>query len=298
MKKRFIWTFDAIKNEALKYNTRAEFKRGKAGAYLAVNKMGRLDEVCSHMEVKKIMWTNEMLHKEALKYTKKTDFVNQSASAYRAALSRGIINEICSHMKKIINKWSKDEILIEALKYCKRVDFKTGSPKMYDYCVRKGWLGDIDIPLVYKEWTNEMLHKEALKYNTASDFIRGHKSAYQICQYRGILNEMCSHMEISKTRSDYNCLYIWKMVDEKWNDIQLYKIGVTSVRLGKDRIKQGSTYCGFKADIVIMKAMDNALKIEKHLLTFGINPHFTGFSGSTEVRALTEDELTEMLALL
>ena len=43
------WTLEALKIEALRYQTRTEFSKGSSGAYNAAWKNGRLDIVCSHM---------------------------------------------------------------------------------------------------------------------------------------------------------------------------------------------------------------------------------------------------------
>ena len=48
------------------------------------------------------------------------------------------------------------------------------------------------------KWTTEALHIEALKYPTRNDF-KKNSPAYQTARRRGILEEICSHMEPSKT---------------------------------------------------------------------------------------------------
>jgi hypothetical protein len=47
--KQNIWTYDAIKEEALKYKTRTEFKDCANGAYSRAAQIKVLDDVCSHM---------------------------------------------------------------------------------------------------------------------------------------------------------------------------------------------------------------------------------------------------------
>jgi len=43
------WTYEMLRDEALKYDTRLEFYKGSKGAYLCVYKRDLLDELCAHM---------------------------------------------------------------------------------------------------------------------------------------------------------------------------------------------------------------------------------------------------------
>ena len=46
------WTFEACKEEALKYESRTEFAAKSSGAYSACKKRKWLDIVCKHMKIK------------------------------------------------------------------------------------------------------------------------------------------------------------------------------------------------------------------------------------------------------
>lgn len=47
----FKWSFEEIKMEALKYNSRSEFAEGNNNAYAVACKRGIIDGVCSHMKI-------------------------------------------------------------------------------------------------------------------------------------------------------------------------------------------------------------------------------------------------------
>lgn len=49
-KKEEIWTLDACKQDALKYQTRADWDRANTSAYQKAYRKGWLDECCAHME--------------------------------------------------------------------------------------------------------------------------------------------------------------------------------------------------------------------------------------------------------
>ena len=135
------WTYDMLKDEALKYNTRKSFMKGSSKSYSTAQARGLLDMICSHMIVYKIQWTYDMLKDEALKYDTRIDFIEGSSSAYSYACTKGILNEICSHMSGNI-KWSDDMLREEALKYNNRSDFRKCS-KAYAVAQKRGLLEHI-----------------------------------------------------------------------------------------------------------------------------------------------------------
>jgi superfamily II DNA or RNA helicase len=94
--------YNEIKNEALKYNTKNEFKNNSNRLYQKAKRYDILDEVCSHMELKikpANYWNRETIKKEALKYKRKMDFLKNANGAFQKAYSLGIMDEVCSHMK-------------------------------------------------------------------------------------------------------------------------------------------------------------------------------------------------------
>lgn len=104
------WTKKRCAEEALKYKTKAEFRKNSVSAYSASKKFKWLDEICSHMEIVKLpkdYWNDINKCKvEALKYKSKTDFQKYGRGAYRKSLENGWLDEICSHME-IVGSWHK-----------------------------------------------------------------------------------------------------------------------------------------------------------------------------------------------
>ena len=85
-----------IMQEAKKYSSKEEFKKGNLTAFLAAYKYGYIDEM--HWLVKKKQhkwgyWTYENIKNEAIKYDTKTEFFKGNQTAYRAALKLGIIDD-------------------------------------------------------------------------------------------------------------------------------------------------------------------------------------------------------------
>jgi predicted GIY-YIG superfamily endonuclease len=93
------WTFENVKNEALKYNTKSEFSKNSRGAFNAAYRNGWLELVCSHMK-KNSLWTKELCKREALKYKTIGEFLKKSPGAFQCAYRNGWLDEICPHMKR------------------------------------------------------------------------------------------------------------------------------------------------------------------------------------------------------
>jgi len=94
------WTKERCHKEALKYESKKEFKMGSASAYTISIRNGWFDEICQHMiptSKPKNYWTKERCQEEALKYNNRMEFKNNN-SAYSAASRKGWLSEICSHM--------------------------------------------------------------------------------------------------------------------------------------------------------------------------------------------------------
>jgi hypothetical protein len=101
------WTFEACKDEALKYKTRNEFQKTSGSSYKASEKNKWLDLICSHMigvRKPKGYWTLELCREEALKYKNNKEFKIGSNGALQAAHNNGWINEINGHFTLLGNK--------------------------------------------------------------------------------------------------------------------------------------------------------------------------------------------------
>ena len=101
-------------------------------------------------------------------------------------------------------------------------------------------------------------------------------------------------------RSDDDVIYIWKAVGETYRGEQLYKVGVTSERLGSDRISQVANLHNMFPELIVSQVVSKrASKLEKKLLMLGENPDFSpGLDGYSEFRAFTETELSAALQMI
>jgi hypothetical protein len=95
------WSLENCKSEALKYNSRMEWKLKSSPSYSAAVRAKLVNECCTHMSKirnEKGFWTLEECKKDALKYKTRTEW-QESHSAYLAAYRNEWLDECCAHMK-------------------------------------------------------------------------------------------------------------------------------------------------------------------------------------------------------
>jgi hypothetical protein len=223
--KQSKWTFELLKLEAAKYQTRAAFSRESCGAYLSARKQKILDEICSHMPIRvdqsgengsNSKWSFERLREEATKYTLKQQFQEADSAAYLAATRHARYNEIVAHMPKRKDvtgsnnprfKWTLSGLKLEALKYKTRGEFQKNSPSAYitsrkfspetfdQICSHMSCRVDVSNEKNANfRWTLGKIQSEASKYKTRGEFQKNSPSIYQTACRREILDEVCSHM--------------------------------------------------------------------------------------------------------
>lgn len=122
----FVWTEELLIDEALKYQSRSEFRNLSRNAYAAAQRRGILQDICEHMLDGRTIWSYEALTHEANKYKRRIDFISGSYKAYQSALYLGILDRICSHMTPAF-VWTSDMLMLEAAKYQTRIEFTSNS---------------------------------------------------------------------------------------------------------------------------------------------------------------------------
>lgn len=94
---QIIWTYEACKQEALKYNKMSLFIESSSGSYAAAKKNDWLDDICSHIEGRRNengYWNNkDICINEMKKYITKTDFCKKNPTAWRYSKLNGWLNE-------------------------------------------------------------------------------------------------------------------------------------------------------------------------------------------------------------
>lgn len=145
-----FWTFERVKEEALKYASKKEFSKSANGAYDKAKRRKWIDSVCDHMRSSskpRGYWDNkERVLTTAKKFRSRTEFTKCNGSAYYAAIRNGWLDEACAHMKfgKTPNgTWTKERLIQQARQYATREEFRGAHVGAYHAAHRKGWLEEV-----------------------------------------------------------------------------------------------------------------------------------------------------------
>ena len=248
----------------------------------------------------KLKWTEAALIADAAKYKTRTEWQKKSSSAYHTALKRGLIDVCCAHMSGN-RSWTEAALIADAAKYQTRGEWKKKSSGAYSVAQRRGLLKVCcaHMQQVLTDWTAEMLIADAAEYQTRTEWSVKSEAAYSAAKARGLREVCCAHM-IDGSPSDLDVVYIWEALGLRYNGERVYKIGVTSDRLGDWRIKQVAAEAGMECAIVAMVRVPerSATKTEAKLHAIGQNPKMLKCDGSTEFRALSDAELRECMGIL
>jgi predicted GIY-YIG superfamily endonuclease len=194
--RKIKWTEDAIKDVALTYNTKSEFKTKSPRAYEVAKSKGNdfYNSITSHMK-RESKYSDENLRDIAKKYNRRKEFFDSDGAAYQAAKKKGetFFNDITSHMEdgrafqEI--KWTDELLKKITSEYNKLSDFRSENPPAYAALLRRG--ND-----KYNEYTSHMekrrepytddeLKQIALKYNNYTDFTKNDGGAQVAARNRG-----------------------------------------------------------------------------------------------------------------
>jgi hypothetical protein len=221
-KPKGYWTYEKVEEEAKKYNTRWEFRKGCSSAYSSALKNEWVDDVTKHMvrieqkprgywtydavyidKKPKGYWTYEKVEEEAKKYNTRWEFRKGSSSAYMRASNKNWLDSVTKHMVQVVkpnNYWTYDKVEEEAKKYNTRLEFSKGCSSAYSSALKNEWIDDVTKHMVYIEkkprgyWTYDKVEEEAKKYNTRLEFQKKSPSAYRRARKSGWLDDVAKHM--------------------------------------------------------------------------------------------------------
>ncbi|NLH94307.1 MAG: hypothetical protein GX466_08875 [Candidatus Cloacimonetes bacterium] len=291
------WDDDAnVLAEGRKYASRKEFYRGNSQAYKVACRRNLLDQLYPSLRAD---WSdNANVLAEGRKYVSRAEFKRESATAYGVARQRKLLDQLYPSKNALRADWSDDaNVLAEGRKYSSRKEFYRGNNGAYD-AARKRNLLDQLYPSLRADWSDDAsVLAEGCKYVSRAEFKRESGSAYQVAWQRNLLDLIDWPEE--NAPSDNDAIYIWRAVGEYFNGHPVYKIGVTSARLGTARIEKVGRAAGFEVDLICCEPVQcKATDLEAKLHILGENPGYTGFDGCTEFRALSPASLDSAITII
>lgn len=286
------WTERMVREEAAKFSTKWEFGKTNGYAYKLALRLGIIDDL--GFEAVRENWTEEKVRALAEECSTKKEFETKHPHAYECAVKTlKIINDLFGNQRR---SWGIETLRAEAAKYPGKIEFKQGCPTGYKAATRLGVLDQLGLIDRDESWTEEKARERAALHLTATDFMRADPNGYAAARRFGILSELGFELRNS---ADNNAIYIWRAVGQYFNGEPVYKVGVTSARLGHRRVDACAKSSGFEYTIICCEPVRcKATDLEKRLLLLGCDPGYCDIDGATEFRAMSDAVVWVALGLI
>jgi len=242
---------------------------------------------------KHCIWSESEVLSEANKYSRKVDFKRGNYGAYQAAC-RKFPHILSTVFRNRPSKYTEAEMRSICSNYDSLNALSVGHRGASE-ALRAHFPKTLRDELFERKikppnyWTKDTLLESAANYETKEDFYRGNLGGYSAAVKLGILNDLGFK---PGGNSDYDIVYIWRADGQFFNNLPLYKVGVTSFRLGESRIRKVAQAVKFRPILIAYaERPDDANTIEKLILQIGHNPLLTGFDGCSEFRAMRDEDV-------
>lgn len=138
------WTYETCFQEAKKYKTKEDFRKGTNRAALVAWNNGWMDDYTWFEPT--FRWTNELCEAEARKFKTKSEFQKGNPGAYIYARKNKLLERFdwFDEIKKPNGYWTRERCEEEARKYNTKREFLKGCGAAHSASVRNGWLDDYD----------------------------------------------------------------------------------------------------------------------------------------------------------
>lgn len=186
------WTKERCAEEAKKYKTKKEFRKGSGGAWSSANREKWMDDICKHMEP-----CGNMLNRYiyAIEFSDKSVYVGLSFDPELR------LDQHLRRNKKIKKKLEDNDlylVVFDGLYGLKEA--RVEEELTLSYYKDLGW----EVLNVAKagalgggrvKWTKPKLRALCDKYTSFTKFRKENLMAYRALHWRGWLDEFCSHMK-------------------------------------------------------------------------------------------------------
>jgi len=136
------YSMEECSEMAKKYKIISDFKKENLSMYNQSKKNGWLNQICSHMNIRK-KWTEKEC-KDLLKKCKTLKEFRKYSRAYQLSLRNGWLDEMCSNIERRSPNgyWNnKERCFEESKKYKNRTEFRKNR-SAYNYSILNGWIND------------------------------------------------------------------------------------------------------------------------------------------------------------
>ena len=232
--------------------------------------------------------TRDYCRSVASQYTVRQHLLDNDSSVYRKCRLEGWLDEFMPRARR--KNFTKQECKDIAGQHSSRRELELADTPVYLKCVRAGWLQEFYGDKQYRTLTEGFCRSVASGYKYRVDLKRGDPSVYAWLVHNNLIKSVLPLYKKVKSRDDV--VYLIK-TDIRVGDHLAYKVGVTSSNLGDRRPVEVMEASSVKSELHCLVAVSvSARSLESKFLSIGIPVSFhIPFTGSTEYRLLTEDEV-------
>lgn len=145
------WTLSKCIEDAKRFHTKIEWRKGSGAAYSAAYKHGWLEKCCRHMTGRRKangFWTLQRCLGAAKRYSSRTEWKTLAQSSYTAAHRNGWLSACCAHMTEIVRPsgyWTFERCLESASGFGTRREWAASDEgrSAYGAACREGWVDKI-----------------------------------------------------------------------------------------------------------------------------------------------------------
>lgn len=325
---RMILTVEQIQARAKKHATRSQLRKHDLSCFRAAQRRGLIDELYPEQGAQPAKLSDSDIIAAARLCATRAEFKKRFNHRYKIAHGNGMIDTLfppaplvvkpvklprikAPKVEKVrLNRKITPELVREqAAKYATRHAFDKGDPTCCAYARKHSMMDELfPSPTAYACQTTEGFiaaarkkHGDKFDYSEVN-YRRTHEKVKIICRHHGAFwQRPSSHLDGRGCRAcwsfDNNAFYVKRAIGHRFNGEDVFKVGVTSLRLGADRLERQSRLSGIVHETVLPSTgvIGSATNIESFALSIGSNPKYSGFDGCSEYRAYSKSELESIL---
>lgn len=258
-------TLEALTARAAKHQTRSQLKHHDLSAYRSAQEQNLLDTLYPNPAKPPLKLTEQIIIERAKECSTRKAFKLKYDAAWRAACKLNLMDMLFPRKPKPAPKQPR----LKKPELC-------GPPKP----VRQ-----------YRKLDHAACRELAKRFSSLSHMQGEDMALYMAVRKFGLRDELFPVRQ--KSISTTNCFYMARTDGLWYNNLPVYKVGVTSEHLGSARVGSHARHARNTLIEVIKptRTIGKATDVERYALTLGMNPGLQGFVGCTEYRAYSEEDV-------